>query len=166
MTDAPDTTATLFCFLLMRAGRTGIPTLADHSTTVVGRGISLWVSVQSLSQLDTVYGKDRANILCDNMETQIYYRPSNQETAEYLKRCLGRHSGFARSETTREGQSVSQGFSEQGVPLMTAGEIKQMRDEDILGFHRRLPSFKGKRMDWRRFPHLVQRQRIAAPPLS
>jgi type IV secretion system protein VirD4 len=152
--------------LIDEAGRTGIPTLADHATTVVGRGISLWVSVQSLSQLDTVYGKDRANILRDNMETQLYYRPSNQQTAEYLERCLGRHSGFARSETMREGQALSQGLSEQGVPLMTAGEIKQMRDEDILGFHRRLPPFKGKRMDWRRFSHLVQRQRMPAPPLS
>src|SRR6266567_1048966 len=37
--------------LIDEAGRTAIPTLADHATTVVGRGISLWIAIQSLSQL-------------------------------------------------------------------------------------------------------------------
>src|SRR5512134_4167874 len=100
------------------------------------------------------------------MESQIYYRPSNQETAEYLERCLGRVSEYAHSQTAREGSAVSLGLSEQGVPLLTAQEIKQMGDEDIIGFHRRLPPFQAKRMDWRHFPVLARRQRISAPPLS
>src|SRR6266704_6989832 len=37
--------------LVDEAGRTAIPSLADHATTVVGRGISLWVAIQSLEQL-------------------------------------------------------------------------------------------------------------------
>src|SRR6266700_7026392 len=37
--------------LIDEAGRTAIPSLADHATTVVGRRIYLWVAVQSLSQL-------------------------------------------------------------------------------------------------------------------
>jgi type IV secretion system protein VirD4 len=153
--------------LIDEAGRTAIPSLADHATTVVGRGISLWVAVQSLSQLEAVYGKARARVLRDNMESQIYYRPSNQETADYLERCLGRRSDYARSETVAgEGAHTSQGLSEQAVPLMTAQEIKQLRDEEILGFHRRLPAFKAKRMDWRRFPLLEQRRRMPAPKLS
>ena len=49
---------------------------------------------------------------------------------------------------------------------MTAQEIKQLRDDEIIGFHRRLPAFKAKRMDWRRFPILTQRQCIPAPRLS
>src|SRR5512132_4543534 len=89
--------------LIDEAGRTAIPSLADHATIVVGRGISLWIAVQSLSQLETVYGRSRANTLRDNMETQLYYRPSNHETAEYLERCLGRTSEFAHSQTVRDG---------------------------------------------------------------
>ena len=54
--------------LIDEAGRTAIPSLADHATTVVGRGISLWIAVQSLSQLDVVYGKNRASVMRDNME--------------------------------------------------------------------------------------------------
>ena len=69
--------------LIDEAGRTAIPSLADHATTVVGRGISLWIAIQSLSQLETVYGKPRATVLRDNMDSQIFYRPSNQQTADY-----------------------------------------------------------------------------------
>jgi type IV secretion system protein VirD4 len=152
--------------LIDEAGRTAIPSLADHATTVVGRGICLWIAVQSLSQLDAVYGKTRATVLRDNMESQIYYRPANQETADYLQHCLGRKSDYARSQTSREGTATSEGRSEQGIPLMTAQDIKQLKDEDIIGFHRLLPPFRAKRMDWRNFPDLVQRQTIPAPQLA
>lgn len=151
--------------LIDEAGRTAIPSLAEHATTVVGRGISLWIAVQSLSQLEVVYGRARANVLRDNMETQLYYRPANQETAEYLERCLGRKSDYARSETLREGVETSEGRLEQGVPLMTAWEIKQLADEDIIGFHRLLPPFRVKRLDWRHFPLLRERYQLPAPPL-
>jgi type IV secretory pathway TraG/TraD family ATPase VirD4 len=55
---------------------------------------------------------------------------------------------------------------EQGIPLMTAQEIKQMADEDIIGFHRQLPPFLETRMDWRHFPALRERQAMPPPELS
>lgn len=152
--------------LVDEAGRTAIPSLADHATTVVGRGISLWIAVQSLSQLDAVYGKVRASVLRDNMESQIYYRPSNHETASYLERALGRTSEYAHSQTERGGESISQGLSEQGVPLLTAREISELSDTDIIGFHRRLPPFRARRMDWRHFPELARRRTLPPPSLS
>jgi type IV secretory pathway TraG/TraD family ATPase VirD4 len=66
----------------------------------------------------------------------------------------------------REGAEESLGLSEQGVPLMTAQEIKQMRDEEVIGFHRRLPPFKARRLDWRSFPLLAQRKLLPPPQLS
>src|SRR2546421_5978128 len=47
-------------------------------------------------------GEARAQVIMDNMETQIYYRPSGQKTADYLEHCLGRKSGYARSQTLKE----------------------------------------------------------------
>jgi type IV secretion system protein VirD4 len=152
--------------LIDEAGRTAIPSLADHATTVVGRGISLWIAIQSLSQLEAVYGRARSQVLKDNMESQIYYRPSNQETADYLEHCLGRVSAFAHSHTVREGEEASLGLTEQGVPLLTSQDIKQLADEAIIGFHRRLPPFQLKRVDWRGHPLLTKRQSIPAPQLS
>jgi type IV secretory pathway TraG/TraD family ATPase VirD4 len=152
--------------LIDEAGRTAIPSLADHATTVVGRGITLWIAIQDLNQLDAVYGTKRAHVLRNNMESQIYYRPNDQETAEYLERCLGRKSDYAQSHNIREGEETSEGRMEQGIPLLTAQEIKQMPDEEIMGFHRQLPPFLATRMDWRRFPILRERQAMSPPALS
>jgi type IV secretion system protein VirD4 len=151
--------------LIDEAGRTAIPSLHDHATTVVGRGISLWIAIQSLSQLDAIYGKHRADTLRNNCESQLYYRQASQETAEYLQKSLGYKSGFAHSQTDHDG-AISKGESEREIPLMSAQEIKQMTDEEIIGWHRGLPPFRAKRMDWRRFPLLVQRQAIPPPALS
>ena len=152
--------------LMDEAGRTAIPSLSEHATTVVGRGISLWVAVQSLSQLDAIYGKHRADTLRNNFDTQIYYRQASLETAQYVARCLGRRSDYAHSHTLRDGTPESQALSEQAVPLLTPREIMQMRDEDILCFHRRLPPVSATRMDWREFPLLAQRRALPPPPLS
>jgi type IV secretory pathway TraG/TraD family ATPase VirD4 len=152
--------------LVDEAGRTALPMLSDHATTVVGRGISLWIACQSLYQLNSVYGRARAHVLRDNMDSALYYRPADQDTADYLERSLGRRSDYAQSYAVREGTKESQGFSEQGVPLMTAQEIKQLKDHEIIGFHRSMPAFKAFRMDWRNHPLLVQRRRIPPPELK
>jgi type IV secretion system protein VirD4 len=151
--------------LIDEAGRAAIPSLADYATTVVGRGISLWIAIQDLNQLDAVYGRDRAHVLRNNMESQIYYRPRDQDTAKYLEECLGRKSDYAYSQTVREGATDSEGRSEQGVPLLTAQEIKQLRDEEIIGFHANLPPFRAARMDWRHYPILTSRQAMPPPRL-
>ena len=152
--------------LVDEAGRTSIPMLADQATTVVGRKIYLWISVQSLSQLETVYGKSRANTLRDNMESQIYYRPSDLQTAKYLEERLGMRSAYARSKTVHHShETTSEGFAERPVSLLSAQAIAQLKDNEIIGFHRNLPPFRARRMDWRRLPSLAQRQRIPAPEL-
>jgi hypothetical protein len=45
---------------------------------------------------------------------------------------------------------------------MTANEIKQMQDFDILIFHHNLPPFRARRMNW--LEHQILRQRQAKPP--
>ena len=152
--------------LIDEAGRTAIPSLADHATTVVGRGISLWIAIQSLSQLEAVYGRARARVLRDNMDTQVFYRPSDLETAEFLERSLGRRSGYAHSESVGEGSYTSEGLSEQAVPLMTAQAIKQMRDD---GHHRLSPqdaALPGKTHGLARFPGAWQAARDPAAAAS
>jgi type IV secretory pathway TraG/TraD family ATPase VirD4 len=91
--------------------------------------------------------------------------PGSHSTADYLERALGKKSAYAHSKTVREAGEGTSGLSEQAVPLMTAQEIKQLSDEEILGFHRRLPPFKARRMDWRDFPTLAKRQAMPAPKL-
>jgi type IV secretory pathway TraG/TraD family ATPase VirD4 len=44
----------------------GILKLYEYATTVVGRQISLWVAIQSIKQLDAIYGQANAETLLDN----------------------------------------------------------------------------------------------------
>jgi len=152
--------------LIDEAGRSAIPSLADQATTVVGRGVSMWIAIQSLSQLETVYGKARSQVLRDNMESQIYYRPTDLATARYLEERLGSRSAYAHSITSKEGAEVQEGQSERPIPLLSSQEIAQFKDEEIIGFHRHLPPMRLSRLDWRKHPTLIQRQSIPAPQLQ
>ena len=57
-------------------------------------------------------------------------------------------------------------MSEQGVPLMTKNQIKQMEDDDIIVFHHNLPPFRARRMNWLEHPILRDRQAKEPPKLS
>jgi type IV secretion system protein VirD4 len=147
------------------AACTAIPALAERATTVVGRGISLWVAIQSLSQLETVYGKARAQTLRDNMDSQIYYRPTDLATAAYLEERLGSVSAYAKSISLRDGEETGEGRAERPIPLLSAQQILQLPEEDIIAFHRNLPPMRLNRMDWRQHPELVKRHNLKLPDL-
>jgi len=151
--------------LIDEAGRTAIPSLADHATTVVGRGISIWLAVQSLSQLEVVYGKARAQVLRDNMESQLYYRPTDVATARYVEDRCGRQSAYAHHTTEQHNGQSSEGRSEQAIPLLSAHDFLRYKDHEVIGFHRSLPPFKLERMDWRQHPILQNRSTVPPPNL-
>jgi type IV secretory pathway TraG/TraD family ATPase VirD4 len=48
------------------AGRTGIPNLPEHSSTVNGRHISITAVFQSLAQMDALYGQYRTRTFLNN----------------------------------------------------------------------------------------------------
>jgi type IV secretion system protein VirD4 len=131
----------------------------------VGRGVSLWIAVQSLSQLETVYGKARSQVLRDNMESQLYYRPTDLATAIYLEKLLGDTSAYAHSTTSRESGTLSEGLAERPIPLLMAQEILQLPDTQVIGFHLHLPPFRLTRMDWRTQPLLQHRTNTPVPQL-
>jgi type IV secretion system protein VirD4 len=150
--------------LLDEAGRVKIPDLDEYATTVVGRHISLWVAMQSIKQLE-VYGEANAETLMDNMDTQIFYRQRGT-TAKWLEEEVGYRSAYSRSHSTREGGAETQGMAEQRVPLRTANQFKQMRDEDMIVFHHNLPPFLAQRMSWLEHPVLRKRHAMQPPALS
>jgi type IV secretion system protein VirD4 len=126
--------------LIDEAGRTAIPSLAEHATTVVGRNIILCMYFQSLSQLEAIYGQTAASIILDNTDTQIFLRPNrNPRTNKTIEENLGLKSEYASSVHLREGEETSEGKSEQAIPLIPAYAISQMDDTDIIGFYRNLP---------------------------
>jgi type IV secretory pathway TraG/TraD family ATPase VirD4 len=149
--------------LIDEGGRTAIPNLHDATATVCGRGVSIWLAIQSLEQLSAVYGHDRATILQGNCDTQLYYRPNLLQTSRYLEERLGLSSGYSRSETLKNGHEASEVRSERPIPLLASQEIGLLTDEDVLAWHRNFRPLKLKRMNWQEHPVLGNRRRIEAP---
>jgi type IV secretion system protein VirD4 len=147
--------------------RTGMSKLPKYATTVCGRNISLLVTSQCKAQMDAEYGQYKAKELKAQFTTQIRYCPADKDTAKDIEEDLDYQSGFARSLTEYE-SGTSQGENEQKIPLMPAHEIRLMDMQEIIGFRAgiRLRPFRARRMDWRRFPVLAQRQRIPPPQLA
>ena len=53
-----------------------------------GRGVGIWLGIQSLSQLEARYGKANAQTILTNCATKIALCGLDVETAEYFSRCL------------------------------------------------------------------------------
>ena len=115
-------------FVFDEAGRCPVPNLPSYASTVAGRRLSFWMAYQSPSQMEDLYGRFGADILRNNMESQIFYRPASLETADYLEGGLGEKTEWAYSQTEYHGTNASTGMSEKKVSLMTAQAIRQLGD--------------------------------------
>jgi type IV secretory pathway TraG/TraD family ATPase VirD4 len=151
--------------LIDEGGRTAIPNLHDAATTVCGRGISIWLAIQSLSQLEAVYGRARANVLRGNIDTELHYRPNDLTTAPYLEERLGSVSAYAHSQTLHSGEETSEGRSERPIPLVSKQDIVQLSDSAVIAFHRSHRPLRLSRCDWREHPLLAKRRALAPPKL-
>jgi type IV secretory pathway TraG/TraD family ATPase VirD4 len=147
--------------VLDEAARFAVPSLPDYAATVPGCGISLWVAIQSLSQLDGVYGRAGALALREALEPQVFYRPSDLATAQFLEERLGQVSAYAHSVSV--GQDG--GRSERPVPLLVAQDALQLPAEHVLVFHRDQPPARAQRADWRTVGGLRSRQGLPTPPV-
>src|SRR4051794_11475941 len=123
--------------ILDEAGRLAIPMMHEYIATAAGRGISFWMAFQSPSQIEAVYGPQGAETIKDSTDTKIFYRPASGsfKAADYIRWCLGDTSGYAESQTLRNGEEVSQARSEHARALLTAQEIMRLSDEEIMVFH-------------------------------
>ena len=113
------------------------PPLGDIEAIVSvarSRGMRFQFFIQSLSQLDNVYGKEVAQIILDNCGL-VYLKTNTQETAEAISKRLGKK--------TIESNSVSQSMSNinfngnrsvglMGRDLLTPEEVKQLHYKTII----------------------------------
>ncbi len=110
--------------LVDEAARTPIPAIPEYMATVAGYGISVWVAVQSLAQLETSYGPARAATIRDSADAHVYYRQRDVETAEALSRrtgpmlVQGRHNGHSQGTGATATANWSEGYAEREQPLL------------------------------------------------
>ena len=98
----PDKNATPILFLLDEFPRLGkIEAVATALTTLRSKKITIALIIQSLAQLDLLYGPAQRRVILDNCAYKAILGASDAETQEYFSRLVG------TVEATRQGQSTS-----------------------------------------------------------
>jgi type IV secretory pathway TraG/TraD family ATPase VirD4 len=124
----------VYC-LLDEAGHTAIPNLATIITTIRKYNVSISLILQSLTQLETAYGKSQSDTIVNGgIASQIYYSGLDLPTCENLERRLGK---IEKQETDNRGNKKTI-----RKPLMEAQHIHRMRDATALYlFKNKKPTF-------------------------
>ena len=114
------------CLLLMdeftSIGKVDI--IANAVSYMAGYNIRLLPIIQSMAQLDSVYGKEQARTLMTNHALQILYAPREQQDANDYSEMLG-YTTVRRENITR-GREISRSEVEERRALMLPQELKAM----------------------------------------
>lgn len=114
------------CLLLMdeftAIGKVDI--IASAVSYMAGYNIRLLPIIQSMAQLDAIYGKDVSRTIITNHALQIIYAPREQQDANDYSEMLG-YTTFKKRNVTR-GKDVTRSVSEERRALMLPQEIKAM----------------------------------------
>ncbi|HLY68002.1 MAG TPA: type IV secretory system conjugative DNA transfer family protein [Chloroflexota bacterium] len=125
---------TLFLGEFASLGR--IPDFPTTISVARGRGLSLVLGLQSIRQLDTLYGRDAADVIQEQCATKIVLHGLYGESAESISRALGETTVSQEFPTHHpDGMFVSHTtFSEQHVKraLLTADEVRRIGDNETL----------------------------------
>ncbi|HHX2530894.1 type IV secretory system conjugative DNA transfer family protein [Neisseria sp. P0001.S005] len=121
------------CLLLMdeftSIGRVEI--IAHSVSYMAGYNIRLFPIIQSVAQLDAVYGKEYARTIITNHALQIIYTPREQQDANEYSEMLG-YTTVKRKNVSR-GRERSVSESEERRALMLPQELKGMsQDSEII----------------------------------
>ena len=116
-------------------GRVNI--LAKAVGFMAGYNLRLLPIIQSLSQLESVYGEKDARTFVTNHACQILFAPREQRDAQYYSQMLGTYTAEAISTGTSRPLGWSNGKqasssatrSEQARPLLLPQEVKELGDQ-------------------------------------
>ena len=112
-----------------------IPDFPRIITLARGRGISFWLGLQELSQLDESYKREGRRTILGSCATKIILSGADLEIAEYVSRSLGTTT-IMQSNTsvtkTKHGKSSTTSPHLHGRSLMTPDEVRQIDENTAI----------------------------------
>lgn len=126
----------------------------DTDITILrGRDIGIVAGIQSISQLETIYGRSRAETIFGNFNNKIVFNGVEIETAERISKLTGdttyreitesrsRRGGFFRGEST-----ITESQHAHARRLLTADEVRRFDKNKLLLISTDLPPISVERM--------------------
>lgn len=127
------------CLLLMdeftAIGKVDI--IATAVSYMAGYNIRLLPIIQSMSQLDAVYGKDQSRTMITNHALQIVYAPREQQDANDYSEMLGYTT--VRKDSFTRGREFSRSESEERRALLLPQELKAIGFDKEIFFYEGIP---------------------------
>lgn len=126
----------------------------EFLATCRGYGIGVATIIQSLTQIQDKYNKEKAESILGNCSIQICMNAANNTTAKYFSELLGKAtvkvetSNKSSSKNTKQEGSSSSHSDNEGYSardLMTAGEVTSMPDDTELIIFANRPPIKAKK---------------------
>ena len=102
----------------------GLRNIVDYLSTCGGYGITLLLYVQSVAQLQTLYGREGTRAILANCDHQLWYPAAEIETAKFMSELYGTTlkahpmqsaSRSARQQRDKEGKAEMQTTNNQGA---------------------------------------------------
>ena len=156
------------CLLLMdeftSIGRVDI--ITKSVAYMAGYNLRLFPIIQSLAQLDGVYGKEDSRTLVTNHALQILYTPRIQSDATEYSEMLGYRSAKKGGRTL--GRELSRNESEEKRALMLPQELKSMSgDKEIIIYESINSPIFADKIKYYKDSHLTSRlvEKIMIPQL-
>lgn len=135
----------------------------EFLATCRGYGIGVTTILQTLTQLQDKYNKEKAESILGNCSVQICMNAANHTTAKYFSDLLGKatvkveteNKSSSKNTGQKDGGSTSSSENESysARDLMTAGEVRAMEDQtEIIVFSNRPPVKAQKALQFNIFP--------------
>jgi type IV secretory pathway TraG/TraD family ATPase VirD4 len=112
----PDDRQRRFFFFIDEFGTlNNLPTIPVMLTNGRSKGVSVWIAIQDMGQIEKIYGKETSQTILNSCATTFTFAVNDPYTADYLSRKIGdreiRQTNVSESTGTRDSgpsQTVSQ----------------------------------------------------------
>jgi type IV secretion system protein VirD4 len=131
-----------------------------------GYGIKCFLICQSLTQLESAYGRD--NSIVDNCHVRMAYAANRSETAKTISDLMGQATASKRQRSfsgkgVLGARSVSESDQEFARPLMTPDEVLRLPFDDALLFVGGSPPYRGRKVMYYLDKRLAPRAGLRPP---
>ena len=134
-----------------------LPNLSNKITTLRSRRIWMVMAIQSIQQLDMVYGKETSDIIQDNCDIQMFLGCNNDETKETFARSMGKTIGVKTSFSIFNDGNISISKGTEDVPVIRKSDLDNLTLGEFYIRARQSQNFKGYMM-----PFFMRTDRLPA----
>lgn len=144
-----------------------LPWIESAIAFLRGYKIKLFLIVQSLNQLEKVYGPNHAFI--DNSWARMTFTSFDERTAERISNLLGKRTVVQEqtSRTRKPGalfaQSINESTHYTPRPLMTAGELLTLPYDEVILFAGGVHPYLGTKLQYFLHPAFIARANLPRP---